>query len=303
MKKVINTLIISGGGSRGVAYIGLFKKFEEIVKQRNILTEEEKKTTQLPLIDIKTVCAVSVGTIFSLIYLLGFTYAEMKEEILLKDLSKLKDIRFTNFLTGYGLDSGNLIINWIESLMMKKNIDKDITLLDLNKLNNIDFQIMATNLNKYCFTKFNYINTPELKVTDAIRMSMGIPFIYTYKNYKEHIHLDGGLISNFPIYLFEDQLDTTLGFKLINNGELEEHVVDYKIDDIENFIYHVLSCYIIQKEKRTTQAEQYKPHVIFIHTENITQTVNFSLSINDKKKLIKLGYDTASKYFDTINEC
>jgi len=297
MKKVINTLVFGGGGVKGIAYIGVLKKIEEIIKKRNNLSDEEKETTQIPLINIKTICAVSIGTIFSLIYLLGYTYIEIKEKILLTEFNKLKEIRFTNLLTGYGLDSGNVIINWIETLIKSKNINKDITLQDFYKLNNIDFQIMATNLNTYCFSKFNYINTPELKVTDAIRMSIGIPFIYTHKIYKEHIYVDGGLISNFPIYLFENELDTTLGFKLIHHGELENHFINNKINDIENFIYHIFSCYIIQKEKRTTQSEQYKSHIILIHTENITQSINYSLNINDKKKLFKIGYDTATKYF------
>ena len=34
----------------------------------------------IPLFNIKTICAVSVGSIFSLIYLLNYTYTEMLEE-------------------------------------------------------------------------------------------------------------------------------------------------------------------------------------------------------------------------------
>lgn len=300
-KKIINTLQISGGGIRGIAYIGVFKKLEEIQKKRRKAECSEnfnESTSDIPLIDIKTINAVSVGCLFSLIYILGYSYFEIKQNIVYKKFETLKNVSFMNFLSKYGIDSGNNLMKWLEDLMELKNVDKNITLKDFYELNKIDFQIMATNLNKYSSTKFNYSCTPEVKVIDAIRMSISIPFMFTANKYKNDIHVDGGLIDNFPIKLFSNDLETVLGLKLVSNGEMSSHVVDEKIDNIESYIYHVLSCYVVQKEKLTTMSEIYKQHTIYIHTENITHTVNFSLTINEKKKLIDIGYKAATKYFN-----
>jgi NTE family protein len=286
MKTKINTLVISGGGIRAISYLGVFKKLEEL----------QKNNTQFE-INIKTLCAVSAGSLIGLLYILGYNAVEMHDEVLGLKLQNMKDIKFINFISKYGLDSGANLISALEGLIIKKGFNKNVTFLELYNKTGIDFQVMATNLNKYCFTRFNFLNTPEVLVTDAIRMSISIPFIFTINKYQNDIHVDGGLIDNFPIKLFEDCLDNVLGIKLVSHGELTSHIVNEKIDDIESYIYHALSCYMIQKEKQTTMSEKYQAHTIFIHTENITQTVNFSLSPNDKKKLIDIGYRAADNYF------
>jgi NTE family protein len=291
----INKLAFSGGAIKGIAYVGVFKKIEELIYERKIHPEPDN--SNIPLFNIKTLCAVSVGSIFSLIYLLNYTYSEMLEEVLNKKFDQLKDIRIMNFVSKYGLDNGNNLISWIQSLMTKKGINPQITLKEFYELNNVDFQIMATNLNKYCYKKFNYSETPDVKVVDAVRMSISVPFLFTINEFEGDIHIDGGLIDNYPIKVFEGDLENFLGFKLINNGEMDTHDVDEKIDDIESYIYHILSCYMVQKEKHTTRSEEFKNCTVYIHTEDITQSVNFTLTAEEKHKLIEIGYKSVDNFF------
>ena len=304
MKKEINTLLCSGGGTRTFTFIGVLKKIEELIVKKT----ENPDDSNIPLIDIKTVAGVSAGAMMSLIYIMGYSTKEMENEIIHKKLDQLKDIRFINFLNKYGLDSGNNLMVWLESLMIKKDFDKDITFEDLYIKTKMDFQVYAANLNKYTFTEFNYIKSPKLRVIDAIRMSISIPFMFTINKFDTlkgvlddtgDIHVDGGLITNYPIHLFKDSLDTLLGFKLISNGEIDSHSVDAKIEDIESYIYHILSCFMVQRERKVTMDTTYKDHTIFIDTQGITQTINFGLSPLDKKKLIDIGYKTACLYFNT----
>lgn len=296
----IKKLAFSGGAIKGLAYVGVFKRIEEMIYER---TMEELKPDfdvdkcDLPVFNIETICAVSVGSIFSLVYLLKYSYSEMLEEVLNKKFDNLKDIRIMNFVSKYGLDSGGNLISWIKSLMVKKNVDVNITLKEFYDLNNIDFQIMATNLNKYCYKKFNYLETPDVKVIDAIRMSISVPFLFTINKFEDDIHVDGGLIDNYPIKMFDSDLSNVLGFKLINHGEMDSHDVDERIDDIESYIYHILSCYMVQKEKYTTRNEEFKDCTVYIHTEDITQSVNFSLTPVEKHKLIELGYKSVCDFF------
>lgn len=295
----INKLAFSGGAIKGIAYVGVFKKIEELIYERRL--EESKPDFDadkciIPKFNINTICAVSVGSIFSLIYLLNYTYAEMLEEVLNKKFDQLKDIRIMNFVSKYGLDSGTNLISWIQALMVKKGVNPGITLKEFYELNNVDFQIMATNLNKYCYKKFNYSETPDVKVLDAVRMSISVPFLFTINEFEGDIHIDGGLIDNYPIRVFEGNLDNFLGFKLINHGEMDTHDVDERIDDIESYIYHILSCYMVQKEKHTTRSEEYQNCTVYIHTEDITQSVNFALTASEKNKLIEIGYKSITDF-------
>jgi NTE family protein len=300
MGKEYNTICFSGGGSKGVAYVGVLKKLEELINERKILEQMEdfkESDCKIPLININTVCSVSVGSIFGLIYLIGFSYVEMLEEVLKINFAQLKNIRIMNFGTKFGLDSGEKFMNWLKILMERKNFDPEITLLGFYEKTNIDFQIMATNLNKYCYKKFNYSDTPNVKVLDAIRMSISIPFVFTCVEYEGDIFVDGGLIENYPIDLFKNILDNVLGFKLINHGELETHNVDNPIDDIESYIYHILSCYVVQKEKHTSRSNEFKKCTVYIHTEDVTQSVNFALTPQEKYKLIEIGYTATNEFF------
>ena len=68
----INKLAFSGGAIKGVAYIGIFKKIEELIYERRL--EEVKPDfdalkCDIPIFNIKTFCSVSVGSIFSFNYL------------------------------------------------------------------------------------------------------------------------------------------------------------------------------------------------------------------------------------------
>lgn len=284
--KLIKTLLLGAGGVRTLSFIGVLKKLKELENDNNII------------INIDTVIGVSAGSIFGLAYILGFTIDEMENEILYKNLDELKDIRYMNFLNSYGLDSGKKINQWLHKLIEMKGYDKDITFNELFIKTKKIFSVFATNLTKYKLIEFNKENTPDMKIVDAIRMSISIPFMFTInKNNDGDIIVDGGLISSFPIFLYKDKLDTLLGLKLISNGENDSDEVYEEINSIENYVYHVLSCFSVQREKHITLNKKYKDHVIFVNTKHFTQTVNFGLQPIEKKKLIEIGYKCATKFF------
>ena len=60
MKTDIDTLVLSGGGIRGVAYCGAFRKLREL---------HEKGRINL---DITQLVCVSVGCLFGLVFALGY---------------------------------------------------------------------------------------------------------------------------------------------------------------------------------------------------------------------------------------
>lgn len=295
MKREINTLIFSGGGVKGIAYIGVLRYLNEICERRK---NEDIDKDSIPNIDIHTVCGVSIGSIVGLLYILGYNCDELTEELNNINLHSLKKMKIRNFINEYGFDNGNKVINWIETLIVKKGYSKNITFKQLYTIKNINLQILASNINKYTYTMFDSINTPDLLIKDAIRMSISVPFLFTIKSYNGDIHVDGGLINNYPIKLFKDNLENVLGLKLVTKGEFESHNIDVKIDNFESYIYNVMKCFMVQKEKETTLSYIYKDHTICIETEHVTNLLNFGLTDEEKNKLINIGYESASKYFE-----
>jgi NTE family protein len=286
MKDYIDTLVISGGGVKGIAYIGVLKKLKEME-----LTKKIK-------LDIKRICCVSVGCLFGLMYILGYGSDEMKYEVMNKNFDELKNVKFTNIIKEYGLDNGECIITWIETLMIKKGYSKDMTMKELYEITNVKLQIVTTDLSKYDYYIFDSDKTPDVKVTFAIRLSISIPFIFTAEKYEGNIHVDGALINNYPIRLFKNELEHVLGIKIVTYGELESHNVMNDIKELDEYIKHVMTLFFIQKEKNILLSEQYNEHTIYINTEKEHTAINFKLKKNEKKRLIELGYEGASNYFE-----
>lgn len=301
MKKTINRLILSGGGVKGIAYIGAFKYIDELRKMRSLEENSldfDEHTCTIPKFDINEICCVSIGSIVSLLYILGYTYDEFFEEIIDKDLHSLKDFKIRNFINKYGLDSGKMITNWIETLMLKKGYSKDLTLKDIWTRFNINFRVVVSNLNKYKIEIFDYKTNPNLKVIKAIRMSISIPLIFSVERYQDTVYIDGGLINNYPIKIYnDDELDTLLGLKIVSRGEFESHDVSETIKTFDSYLFHLMSCFMVQKEKETTLSYKYREHTICIEAQAVTQAVNFSLTEDDRTSLIEIGYKAAKNFF------
>lgn len=290
MKKIINTLILSGGGVKGIAYIGALKYLDELK------TKEDLKVD----INIQEILGVSVGSIVGLLYILGYTYDELVDEIVSKNLSDLKQFRIKNFLQRYGFDSGIRIVNWIETLIIGKGYSKDITFADIYTNFGINFRVVATNLNKYKTEVFDKNSSPSLRVIRAIRMSIGIPLVFTVTKYRSDCYVDGGLINNYPIKEYDSKLDNVLGLKLVTRGEF--HQIDESIDSFYTYLGSLITCYMVQKERETTLSYKYRDHTVGIETQSVTSSINFSLNEERKRNLIDIGYRAAKEYFEMVCE-
>lgn len=281
MKNEIDTLVISGGGVKGISFIGVLKYLQQNKKD----------------INISKICCVSAGSVIGFLYAIGYTSEEMEAEILSKNLLDLQDVKLRTFLKNYGLDSGKGVVKWLEELVERKGYNKMMTFKQLYKKRGIDLHIGATNLNKYTDVFFNCETSPNLRVIRAIRMSIGIPLVFSAIKYKGDIHVDGGMINNYPIRLFEDNLDNVLGLKLLVKGEAGVNVINHGIISIDSYFYHVVACFLLQKEKETTLSYKYLKHTIFIDGSIVTHIINFNLNEEEKKKLIQMGYNAAKLYF------
>jgi len=281
--RTIEILCLSGGGARTVSYVGVFKKLEEL--------KESKKIN----IDIKEISGVSAGSIFGLGYIIGLSADDFKSELLLKDFDSLRDFRYSKMFSSYGFETGKNMISWIESILEKKDYKKDITFKELHDKTNIKFNVLATNLNKCNSTIFNHINTPDVKVSKAIRLSISIPFYFCVERYNNDLHIDGAVIDNYPIKLYKDDLSKVLGIKIVNHGEYPYHTIDKTINSFDSYIYNVIYCFVINKEKETTINECYKPYTVYLQINN--KRSNFMLTNDEKEEFINIGYTYCEKYF------
>jgi NTE family protein len=270
----IDTLVLSGGGVKGIAYVGVFKKLRELK------------------VEIKEICSVSVGSMMGLLYVLGYNYEELVSEIKMQNMDTLRDINIGNFLNKYGIDTGKNIIKWIEGLLEGKGYSKDITFIELYNSTRIKYRVLATNLNKYETVIFDYINCPDMKITRAIRMSIGIPFVFTVQKYKGDVHVDGAIVNNYPIDLYGDKLENVLGIK-IENGTKGN--VNQVIGDISGYIFNVMNCFLLHRSKLLL--DEYKIRTLSVTINKVISTMSFNITDEEKQMLLECGYKSACEFF------
>jgi len=163
MKQKI-ALVLSGGGARGLAHIGVI---EELEKQG---------------FEITSIAGTSMGALIGGVYAAG-KMEEYKNWIYTLDkldIFKLLDFTFSS----NGLVKGDKILNKMKSFIPSKNIE------DLN----IDYTAVATDIvneKEFIFTSGD--------IFEAIRASISIPTVFVPVKIGDSLLVDGGVTNNIPI--------------------------------------------------------------------------------------------------------
>lgn len=267
-------IVFGGGGVKGLSYSGAIK----ILDIHNMLD------------NIKDFVGTSVGSIYALMLALDYTADEIIEISLDMDLN-VYDFDIKKLFSHYGLDSGIHYVNIFKKLIKKKLGNENATFKDLHNYNGNNLIITGTNINKHCVTYFSYENTPDVKLCHVVRLSIGIPFFFTAVNYKGDYYVDGGLMDNYPIHLFDSNV---IGFKL-KQDEQERH----DIDDIESFAIHLGKCCIHEIEKLRLNDKMNDKNTVIIDTNNV-HMMQFDISLEDKKKLFLDGLGATDEFITSI---
>lgn len=163
MKKSVS-LVLSSGGARGIAHIGVI---EELERQG---------------FEIKSIAGCSMGA------LVGGVYASGNLPLLKDFLCKLDKKAVFNLidftLSSNGLVKGNKVIKEISKMIPEVNIE------DLM----ISYKAIATDV----------INRKEIvfengSLIDAIRASISIPTVFTPYKLNDSILIDGGVLNPLPL--------------------------------------------------------------------------------------------------------
>lgn len=269
----INTLVLSSGGSKAVAFVGALNALN--------------KNTEI-LKNIETYVGVSAGSFIALLLILGYEPEEMQKKIFDIDLANLKNTEFHKIFSLFGVDSGNGFVSWVQRLIVEK-YGKDthlITMKELYEKTGKKLIVAVTNLSRYKIEYLDYINSPDLIISTAVRMSISIPFFFTAVKYKDDIYLDGALLDAFPIVNYP--VESTLGIYLKNNTPQDHENYKVEINNMESFAVNLCNC-IFTNYDRIRIEQYYEKATITINCYEMS-AMNFKLNGNDKLKLFTCGY-------------
>ena len=267
----INTLCFSGGGIKGIAFIGAV---ENLLEKKIFLLE-----------DIKNFVGTSAGSMLSFLLNIGWKINEIKEFMLNFNFEKLiSEIDSVSLFETYGIQDGNKLQLLFMKLLENKFQVKDITFEDLYRKTHKKLIIIGTNLTKSQEVVFNYKTTPKFSVILALRISSSIPLIFKPIKYENELYVDGGIVNNFP--LNHCSKNSTIGF-YIKNSDINS------IKSITTFIISVLNTTTDTISQKSM--EKYKKNVIEIINTN-DEFIKFNISLEERIKIIEDGYNSCEEF-------
>jgi len=186
----IDTLVISGGGPSGIAYLGVFKGLYE------------KKIIRKNLEGIKEIISCSIGFLPAFLFSISDNYTmwtEIVESANLSAIVNTDDISLDKLLNGKGLFSNQLLYDICESILNNIYQKKTITLKELYDLTNIKLTTKVYNITKRIVEYISHENYPELDVKLVAKMTTSIPLFFEPVEYNGCIYVDGGIRGSYPI--------------------------------------------------------------------------------------------------------
>lgn len=274
-KPIYKHLVISGGSVRAISHVGAL----------HCLIEKG----YIDLKQLKSIAGTSAGALFGCLLTIGFTTNEIWDFLKCLDFNKLVNPDFFLFLKQCGVDSGKIIYNLMEDILTKKTGIKQITFKQLFNLTNINFIVIGSCLTTKEAAYYDYINTPDFQVSLAIRISISMPGFFTPVIIDGKKYVDGGILNNFAMNLFEDKLEETIGILICN-----EYNTNYKYP--EEYFMAIINLFMYNFYKH---AEKYPNNTIFIRKEMINQSIfDFNMNYNTKLKLFELGKQATNEFIE-----
>ncbi len=232
-------LVLEGGGARGLAYAGVFSVLEE----KGILNNIEK------------VGGSSAGSIAGMLVSVGYSAEEIDSLMLELPLHRFNDGKgglvgkYRRFKKKYGIYKGDVYEQWLEYLVAYKTSTALLTFAQLHQLHIKDnrykeFYCTGTNLSKQQLEVFSNGTTPDMPIALAVRISGGVPLYFEPvaldKNMRKikngdttsfiNYYVDGGMLSNYPISMFDSCRDNCKNPLLCDNLKFNPHTIGIKLE-------------------------------------------------------------------------
>lgn len=214
--------VFEGGGVRGIGHVGAVCGLEQAGWH------------------FADLAGSSAGAIIAALLSAGYTGKELKKELETLEYMRFKGMdlpdhfgmigKSVSLFLSLGVYNTDYLEDWMDELLTRKGVRKfgdvkksgrklKITASDLTEKRLL---VLPDDLGDFA------IDPDEFCIAPAVRMSVSIPVFFEPVRWKdrqgkEHLIVDGGLLSNYPVWLLDDgkkvPAHPTFGFKFIDDKE------------------------------------------------------------------------------------
>jgi NTE family protein len=321
-------LIFEGGGVKGIAYVGAM----QVLEAKGILK------------DIVRVGGTSAGAINATLLGLNYSVDETMQTLSRLNFRRFLDdswgiVRDTNrLITEFGWYKGDFFRTWIGEIIEAKTGNSESTFLEVDSLkkerNFRDLYFIGTNLSTGFGEVLSFEHTPRMCVADAVRISMSIPLFFSAKrSMRGDVYVDGGVVDNYPVKLFDRQKyvqahfavppyyeehnkelraagkgispyvynKETLGFRLDSAREIavfrdQAEPEHQKIEDFFACTWALVETILSIQNNYHLHGDDWQ-RTIYIDTLGVG-TTDFDLNDDKKDDLVASGRTNTQKYFE-----
>jgi predicted acylesterase/phospholipase RssA len=298
----ITHLVLSGGGMRGVMYLGAL---------RSLFLENLHK-------NITHISSNSIGSYIGLMFALKISIEDIEKmayEIVRDDsLCYVPVKNYFRIVTDLGLCSIDLFTAHLKRFIKIKypDISEDISFKDFSKKFGINLYISTTNINSCENRIFSLEETPDVPVFKACEASMALPFIFKPIKIDGEYYYDGMLTNNFPIKVFSNvPKENIIGMILYKKKVKSEYVIEKNsIKKISFFnimkqMYNILDIlrvnYVLLKEIDINDTDYYYipdniPEQNSINFVVDKKGIKIELTKKQIDDMIFAGYESMTRY-------
>ena len=264
MKSIVP--IFSGGGTRLTVHIGVFDALQKLD------------------IQFQHMVGVSGGSIVAALFCCGVPLPKIKRLAMDTDFKKFKGFSLFRLLRQGGLSSGDQFEAWMDKQL------QGLTFSDIEK----DLHILATDVNGGGPVVFSRKTSPDLKISKAVRFSMSIPLFFSFQSYKEHVLVDGAILSEDALYQdWAGDGSPVMCFKLKS-----DHVTDPNFKKswlpLRQYVMMLIRTFMTAMSREYVHAEYWR-NTIIINTGKLSP-VDFNITALQKEELYNIGFNTAFEF-------
>ena len=272
----LETLVFSGGGVRGISYIGVILAFQDTYAKS--MNEHFQRFV-----------GTSVGALFALFCAINVDFSNLIETFQSIGLSVIFEKDPIWLLTNFALSDGHTVQALLVSVLESKGFKSNVTFGELFKLTNKHLVATTVDLNTANVMYLDHIKYPDIPIVKGIMGSMALPPIFPPVVHASWSFIDGGLLDAFPIALFDPL--KTLGIHTA--WYIDPNSPTKDINSYYTRILAILQLPLFESQEANLEC----PWTVYIDLGNI----NADTVTVEPKELVFKGYRCAIARFASSN--
>jgi len=286
-------LVLEGGGILGIAFIGAYSALEAHGYEINRIAGSSAGALMAALIN----SGLNSQELIELVDRTDFSkFAKKTKLTALPCIGKISSLFYNK-----GIYSNAQIKTWLDPILSQKSgltfkEDGQLKII-ASDITNRKVMIIPDDLPYYG------LKETDFQISDAVVMSTAIPYYYepiALKNGEKIDYIvDGGLLSNFPIWIFDVENQPrwpTFGIKIQDQESFTSQgktgFISYTRDLVGSAINKDETAYVKDKDLVRT---------IIINHDNHIKTTDFDIDKDDIQYLFQCGYKSTMQFLSQFD--